>query len=59
MGVAYYIEFDNDELDVDYTDGKSVARVMEDLNQLAEELKLKPLEEFMGQSMDEIGEYLL
>ena len=58
MGVAYYIEFDNEALDVDQIDGKAVARAMDSLNALALELGIKPLEEFMGQSMDDIGDML-
>lgn len=58
MGVAYYIEFDNETLEVDYTDGKSVAKAMDELNALAEEIGVSPLEQFMGQSMDDIGDML-
>jgi hypothetical protein len=58
MGVAYYIAFDQDDFSTDFTDGKSVARAFEKLNALAEELGVPPLEEFMGQSMDELGDML-
>jgi hypothetical protein len=58
MGVAYFIEFDNEELEVDFTDGKSVANAMDDLNALAKDIGIKSLEEFMGQSMDDIGDML-
>ncbi|KGF71553.1 hypothetical protein DO97_17660 [Neosynechococcus sphagnicola sy1] len=58
MGVAYYIAFNKEELAVDFTDGKSVARAIDDLNRLAEELGVKPLEAFMGQSVDDIADML-
>jgi hypothetical protein len=58
MGVAYFIEFDNAELEVDCTDGKSVARAMDALNAFAIDLGITPLEHFMGQSMDDIGDML-
>lgn len=58
MGVAYYIEFDKDDLEVDYTDGKAVAKAMDGLNALAEEIGITPFEQFMGQSMDDIGDLL-
>ena len=40
MGVAYFIEFDNDKLEVDYTDGKAVAKAMDSLNALAKDIGL-------------------
>jgi hypothetical protein len=59
MGVAYYIEVDKDELDViGDIDGKAVAKAMDDLTILAEELGLPPLESFMGQSMDDLSDLL-
>jgi hypothetical protein len=58
VGVAYYIEFDKEDLEIDYTDGKAVAKAMDSLNALASRLGITPLEEFMGQSMDEIGDML-
>ena len=58
MGVAYFIELDNEEFDIDYSAGKSIATAMDDLNAIAQELGLKSLEEFMGQSMDDIGDML-
>jgi hypothetical protein len=58
MSVAYYIEFDNESLEIDYTDGKSVARAMDELNALAEELGVTRLEQFMGQAMDDIADRL-
>jgi hypothetical protein len=56
--VAYYIEFDNENLEIDHTDGKSVARAMDELNALAEEIGVTPLEQFMGQSMEDISDML-
>jgi hypothetical protein len=58
VGVAYFIEFDNEDLQVDYTDGKSVGKAMDDLNTLAQGLGLPSLEQFMGQSTDDIGDML-
>jgi hypothetical protein len=53
-----YIQFDKEELEVDCTDGKSLARAMESLNRLAQELGVAPLEAFMGQAMDDIAAML-
>jgi hypothetical protein len=59
MGVAYYIEVDKHDLDVlGDIDGKSVAKAMDDLTILAEELGLPPLDSFMGQSMDDMSDLL-
>jgi hypothetical protein len=58
VGVAYYIAFDDEDLKIDGTDGKSVARVMEDLASLSKELGVRDLESFMGQSMAELGDML-
>lgn len=58
MSLAYYLEFDPEDLDIESTDGKSVARAIDSLNALAQELGLKPLEAFMGQSMDDVGDML-
>lgn len=58
MGVAYYIETDDAALDVMDVDGKSVARAMDALNALARELGVRPLEDFMGQSLDDLEDLL-
>ncbi|MFZ2162907.1 MAG: hypothetical protein WAW02_11875 [Sideroxyarcus sp.] len=59
MGVAYFIEVDKDELVViGDIDGKAVAKAMDDLTILAEELGLPPLDSFMGQSMDDMSDLL-
>jgi hypothetical protein len=58
MSVTYYIEFDNEKLEIDYTDGKSVAKAMDELNALAEEVGVTRLDQFMGQSVDDIGDML-
>jgi hypothetical protein len=58
MGVAYYIEVDKADLDVSNVDGKAVGRAMEALNALAEELRITPWEDIMGQSMDAIDDML-
>jgi hypothetical protein len=58
MGVAYYIEIDNEELDVEEVDGKSAARAMEELNAIAEDLGVKPFDSFLGQSMDDLSDML-
>lgn len=58
MGVAYYIELDNDDLDVNNIDGKAVAKAMDNLNALAKSIGVTPLEDFMGQSMDDICDML-
>lgn len=58
MGVAYYIEVDDEELEVADIDGKAVAKAMEALTALAEELGVEPLEAYMGQSMDDVSDML-
>lgn len=58
MGVAYYIELDNPELDIDDINGKSVARAMEELTALSEELGVESLESFMGQSMEDFSDLI-
>jgi len=58
MGVAYWIEFDRDDLETDFTDGKSIARAMDDLNALAQELDITPLEAFMGTSLEDLSDLL-
>lgn len=58
MGVAYYIEVDDEELDVGDISGKSVGRAMDELTALAEELDIDSLESFMGQSADEFADML-
>lgn len=58
MGVAFYIELDREELEIDNIDGKSVAKAMEKLTEIAEELGILPLESFMGQSMDDFSDLI-
>jgi hypothetical protein len=58
MGVAYYLEFDNEDLTIDEIDGKAVAGAMDALDDLSQQLGVKSLDDFMGQSMDDIGDML-
>lgn len=58
MGVAYYLEFDKDILGTDFTDGKSVARAMDKLNEISKNLGIRSLEDFMGQSVEELSDLL-
>ncbi len=58
MSLAYYLEFDPEDLDVESVDGKSVARAIDKLNTMAEALDLKPLEAFLGQAIGNVGDML-
>lgn len=56
MGVAYFVELDDAKVETDFVDGTSVARALDALNALAEEIGIAPLEAFMGQSVDECAD---
>ena len=59
MSVAYYIELDDDEPGFEtFVNGKAVAHALEDLDALCEREGIAKLEEFMGQSMDDVADML-
>lgn len=59
MGVAYYIEVEDETLEVaTEVDGKAAARAIEQLGALSQELGLPELDAFLGQSFDEISDLL-
>ena len=59
MSVAYYIELDDDEPGFEtFVNGKAVAHALEDLDVLCEREGIAKLEEFMGQSMDDVADML-
>ena len=51
-----YLAFDDEEFEADDIDGKSVAKAMDELTALANELGVADLESFMGQAMDEFAD---
>jgi hypothetical protein len=59
MSVAYYIELDDDEPGFEtFVNGKAIAHALEDLDALCEREGIAKLEEFMGQSMDDVADML-
>ena len=58
MGVAFYLAFDDEEFEADDIDGKSVAKAMDELTALANEVGVADLESFMGKAMDEFADML-
>ena len=59
MSVAYYIELDDDEPGFEtFVNGKAVAHALEDLDALCEREGIAKLEEFMGQSTDDVADML-
>lgn len=59
MGFAYFIEVEDEELDVvTEVDGKAAAKAMEQLGALSQELALPELDSFLGQPLDDISDLL-
>jgi hypothetical protein len=59
MSVAYYIELDDEDPGFEtFVNGKAVAHAIEDLDALCEREGIAKLEDFMGQSMDDVADML-
>jgi len=59
MSVAYYIVLDNQEPGFEtFVNGKSVAHAIEELDALCAKASLAKLEDFMGQSAEDIADLL-
>ncbi|MEY4563195.1 MAG: hypothetical protein RLZZ618_2472 [Pseudomonadota bacterium] len=58
MGVAYYIALDLDDVSLDGINGKYVAKAMDELTDLADELGIQSLESFMGQSAADFSDLI-
>jgi hypothetical protein len=59
MSVAYYIVIDNEEPGFEtFVNGKAVAHAIEELDALSAKEGLGKLEDFMGQSADELADML-
>ena len=59
MSVAYYIELDDEEPGFEtFVNGKAVAHAIEELDTLCEREGIARLEDFMGQSVDDVADML-
>lgn len=59
MSLAYYIVLDNDNPGFEtFVNGKAVARAAEALDGVCDELNLPPLDHFLGESLEDLGDLL-
>ncbi|OYU44540.1 MAG: hypothetical protein CFE44_12380 [Burkholderiales bacterium PBB4] len=59
MSVAYFIELDDEDPGFEtFVNGKAVAHAIEDLDALCEREGMAKLDDFMGQSMDDVADML-